>query len=191
MNQQEALDQISFMQQLVEDTKLVFASGYAFFMLWGIVWIVGYVGQALLEARDADRLWAALIVAATVAQIVITVRSRRRPGWESTSLTKKLFRINLVLIGTALILPFLLTRLTLHTGLYIPFWVGVIYVINGIFLGKEMIVIGGWIVGCTLVATMLRGDAQLLWMALAGGGSLLFTGVLLRRSYRAATKVLA
>ena len=69
----------------------------------------------------------------------------------------------------------------INTGLYIPACVGIAYAVLGVLVGKELVAIGGWLMLATVAAAFMPLEVRYLWMAAAGGGGLVVTGILLRR----------
>jgi hypothetical protein len=93
----------------------------------------------------------------------------------------QLLGMNGVLIATVIALrPLLVVDAQTHIA-YWPVAIGVIYVLNGIFLGREMVLIGIWMLVTGLASLGLPDPWGALWMACAGGGGLIASGVVLRR----------
>lgn len=197
---EEALEQIAYMKRLVDETRYRVGVGYPMFLMWGAIWVAGYLGTLALPDAAEEWVWPLLMVAAFVGHLV-DGRSGRYSVNRSTELTRKLFRVNLVLVAAAFALPSLLgmeSRALARPGdefsvnvvfgsFYIPFIVGVIYVINGVFLGVELVRIGAWLLASSLLGALIgiwiSIDASFIWMAVAGGGSLILTGILLRKNW--------
>src|SRR5260370_25423418 len=64
---------------------------------------------------------------------------------------------------------------------YFPAGIGVIYIVTGLFIGREYILIGAWLVLCGVTGLAMPVVISVVWMAFAGGGGLLLTGFILRR----------
>ncbi|MBW3589702.1 MAG: hypothetical protein KY429_09820 [Actinobacteria bacterium] len=203
MERQEALEQVEYMKRLIEDTSFRVSVGYPIFLMWGVIWVIGYIGGVVAPEAVKPWVWPVLLVAAFVGH-AIDARSHRYRVNPPTALTRRMFRINVLLAAATFLLPAVLglegavmgatsadqTQLAFSIGFgpfYIPFMVGLIYVVNGIFLGAEFVRIGTWLmvssVTATIVGVTAGASAAFVWMAVTGGGSLLLTGILLRNSW--------
>jgi hypothetical protein len=191
---QQAIAQIGYLRDLVEETRIRIADGYREFAMWGCVWVLGYGATAVYWSSHDDTgaragwMWLGLIGLATLGHILL-FRGYRRTGRRSergTTLGRRLLLVNLVVAFAALMHPFLYESVTLRSsGAYMAFWIGVAYVINGIFVGRELAAIGGWFFIVSYVARLIdQAPARSLWLAVAGGGSLLLTSALLYRESR-------
>jgi hypothetical protein len=178
----EALANIEYMRGLIEQTRAGVASGYGFFLLWGTVWVAGYLTTAFIPASTGQIVWAPLVVLGTVGSARLVMRLPKDHS-VVPSLGARLGWMNLVLVGAFIGAPFLLGAKFSYMAsvAYIPAAVGVIYVVNGMFVGREMILIGAWLVIAAVASMTMGPTVQPVWMAIAGGGSLILTGVLLRR----------
>ena len=79
MDEQEARQSLEVVEQAMAQTRRAIArsgSGY-FFIVWGIVWLVGYLGSELLAPAIAGYLWLALDVFGGVSTVAIAVRLGR------------------------------------------------------------------------------------------------------------------
>lgn len=178
----EALANVAYMRGLIEQTRAGVASGYGFFLLWGTVWIAGYLTTAFIPSSTGQIVWVPLVVLGTVGSAWLGMRLPKDHS-VVPSLGARLAWVNLVLIGAFIGAPFLLgSKFSYMASVaYVPAAVGVIYVVNGMFVGREMVLIGAWLVVAAVVSLTMGTTVQPVWMAIAGGGSLILTGVLLRR----------
>src|ERR1700692_5061278 len=66
------------------ETRSSTAYGYEiaapFLILWGVLWIVGFGGTDLLDARYANELWAAVNIFGILASLYIGLRRKRGAG---------------------------------------------------------------------------------------------------------------
>jgi hypothetical protein len=178
----EALANIAYMRGLLEQTRGRVADGYGFFLLWGAVWAAGYLLTAFVSASNSKIVWVSLVVLGAVGSAWLGTRMPK-DHWVAPSLGARLAWMNLVLVGAIIGAPFLLgANSSFATSVaYIPAAVGVTYVLNGLFVGREMILIGAWLVVAAVASLPMAPNVQSVWMAIAGGGSLILTGLLLRR----------
>ena len=191
---EHALRQIAYLRGLVEATRLRAADAYGFFILWGIIWALGYVVTAWarsdlsflpeLDGRYIGITWAALTALGWLITAVFAKRFfSSRPA---SSLGKQLFRMNLALLVALHAFWQFGFNPTSNAALnaYWPLWAGVAYVLNSFFLGRELAVIGGWLLAAGVASLFMPADVGALWLAVAGGGSLAVTGFVFRRQVR-------
>jgi len=177
----DALKQIEYMRSLVDQTRGRAADGHPWFLLWGAIWVAGYLGSAVLGQTGATGwLWFGLIVLGSGGSVVIGMRAGRK-GHPPSEFGRKLRDMNIFLVVLALGLFVPIVRDNHSLIAYIPGTVGVMYILNGIFIGWEMAALGGWILAAAIASLFLAYQAQVLLLAVAGGGGLLTTGFLLRR----------
>ena len=189
---QQALHQIGYLRDLVQETRISVAAAWPSFVLWGIVWIIGYSATALSRSdvsfAPSETILAAIWITPLVVASVLSALTGRagRRGAPTTTLGRRLFRLNvgLAVFGFA-VLPFVLfgsLDVTISFDAYIPLWIGVLYVVNGLFVGDELTAIGAWILGAAVISHFLDPSwVRPLWLAVAGGGGLLITGLIFRR----------
>ena len=182
VDSREALANIAYMRGLIEQTRARVADRYGFFLLWGAVWVAGYLATAFIASPTGEILWVPLVVLGTVGSTWLGMRMPKDQSAAPT-LGARLAWMNLVLVGAFIGAPFLLgdNFSYLKSVAYIPAAVGVIYTVNGIFMGRAMILIGAWLVVAAVASLAMGPTVQLVWMAIAGGGSMILTGLLLRR----------
>ena len=73
MKTQDALDQITYLQELINQTRLRAADGYPYFLLWGLLWIVGYTASILWS----DLVWPGILVAGSLVSVVIGFKMKK------------------------------------------------------------------------------------------------------------------
>lgn len=178
MKTQEALDQIAYLQRLIAQTRLRAADGYPFFLLWGLLWIVGYVGSIWWS----HRVWVGVSLVGAVISVMI--------GWKKKQeqpvppLLKKIGWLMLVMF---VYIVFLFSQMLLLTdsvqviNSFWPFHIGLLYILAGIFEGRSMLMIGCWLMVAAVAGLWLPFPWQELWLAAGGGGGLILTGALLRK----------
>lgn len=66
-----------------------------------------------------------------------------------------------------------------------PFQIGLIYMVSGVFLGRELVWIGLWLAASAVASLYMAAPLQEVWLAAAGGGGLFLTGLLMWRQVRA------
>ena len=184
LDTQEALSQIRYMQQLLDDTRIRVADGYAHFLMWGVLWVFGYSSYFFLPASMAGAVWLLLVPVGVIGGMVIG-KQQHQDGPPATPFTRRLMWLNLIFFAMLFLIPFV-TGMQSETSFnaFFPFYIGFLYLVNGIFIGREMVMIGAWLLLVGIATRFMPGPAQHLWLAVAGGGSLLLTGILLRQQVK-------
>ncbi|HKU63712.1 MAG TPA: hypothetical protein VJQ06_01515 [Rhizomicrobium sp.] len=148
--------------------------------LWGIVWLLGYGAQALFPPGPwLGWWWMGLSMTGAVVSTVIGRRQNvRRPGksWR----TGVLFGI--IWLFTIALFAVLHPKNPLQIGAYFPLLFAAIYAALGLWMGLRYILVGVFMAVSTLGAYFYMREYFFHWMALVGGGSLLLTGLWMRRA---------
>ncbi|MBP2650998.1 MAG: hypothetical protein H6Q74_1823 [Firmicutes bacterium] len=176
MKEKEMLDQITYLRDLTRKTRLDAAQGYKYFLIWGIVVILGYISTLWYQPY--------MIWPAAVSVGIMVHFSLEKPYNHSQSLAKRLYFLALVLaIAAFLVFGLLIIRTSdpIILNAYWPFQVGVIYIATGIFIGRDFILVGCWFILSTLASLYLSLPLQNIWLAISCGGCLVLTGLFLRK----------
>ena len=178
MKTREALDQITYLQELITQTRLRAADGYPYFLLWGVLWILGYISSIWLS----HLVW--LVIGPVGGVLSIVPRFTRKKGQSAPPLLKKLGWLMMILFLYVGFLFYQLLAISQSIQLlnsYWPFHIGLLYIAAGIFVGRQIILIGGWLILVALIGISLPFPFQAIWLAVSGGGGLLFTGFFFRK----------
>jgi hypothetical protein len=181
MKPEDVLEQIQFLKELTQQTAIQISKGFLFFILWGLIWMIGYIGEALSPVPFKATIWAILCTIGMIGSIIIFARIKDRIV---TPLSKKLWLLNIIL-GLAAMLIF--GALYINPNYYFinaywAFQIGVIYMINGIFIDNKLIFIGIWTAGASLVSLLFPTlFSQCFWLAITSDGGLMITGIILRK----------
>jgi hypothetical protein len=163
-------------------------------ILWGSIWVVGFTGQQFLP--HSYRLWLGL----DAVGIAISFFSR----WNRSTPIKHphnarigfSWMILFIFAGLwcSLISPWEMSHADAWSA-YAPFmerkmallWVTVCmfaYMIMGLWLDRFFLWLGGIVTLLALVGYFFIRDYFFLWIAIAGGGSLIASGVFIRKFWR-------
>ena len=187
---ERAATQLQYLQDLVDGVRQRASVLCPHFVIWGVVWMVGYVATSQLGPSGDDGVWAVSLICGGVASMLVGMAHRRnRP---QTVLERRLMSVNAVLIAFAVFGPVVFLHPTADADLalaWFPVLFGVIYFIDGLFLGRTLRWAGAWLVSAGLASLALPLEMQGLWLAAAGGGCLIVTGWILWRQGRAADPV--
>ncbi len=145
------------------------------FVLWGIIWAVGYGLTDFLPAHSTA-IWGAVLPVGIIAGGFVASRGAKRGfGWRYGAIAATMF----VFFASAF---FIMSPVTdRQVGAFIPLVVATIYVLMGIWAGPRLVVAGIAVAALTLVGFSLFSEHFYLWMAGVGGGSLVLAGIWLRQ----------
>jgi hypothetical protein len=160
------------------------------FILWGLLWVVGYTGSYLLPhygfIRGINWLWCGLTVGGVVGSTIIGRNQHRaqHPGQRAAGRAMGLRWIMTLVamwIFTAATFTVLRPVNAMSTGAFIPLLVALAYAVFGIWRGSRFLYAGIVLAALTLGGWFLLPQYFLPWMAAVGGGSLILVGLWLKR----------
>jgi len=164
-------------------------------ILWGSIWIVGFSAEQFIA--HAYKLWLVLDLGGVAGSFLLGTWSRRTPV--SGSGRGRIGLSWLILFGYAILWCWLFypswTAHGARWAAYGPFlerkmavfWVTICmfaYVIMGLWLDRVLLWLGALVTVATLAGYSFAPGYLYLWIAVAGGGSLVATGIIIRRSWR-------
>ena len=165
-------------------TRLSFeAYGYKsaapFLILWGALWAIGY-GVTDLWPAKSGWTWLGVVVFGFVASALLGARagngSKPRFSWR--------------IAATALVVcAFISATFAIlgpingaQVGAFIPLLIALVYSVMGIWMGFRFLIAGLLVGALTLGGYFYLHEHFALWMACVGGGTLIATGLWLRRA---------
>jgi hypothetical protein len=159
-------------------------------MIWGAVWFLGYLGNQFVPVW-AGLCWLVLILTGIAATIIIGRRSPvKSPLGRQIGIFWGMLYV-FIWIWFILLWPFFhiegaeqWIRFSRHMGAFAATVPMFAYVVMGLWLDRYLLWIGVAVTGLTLVGLYLVYPYFFYWMAVAGGGTLAGTGVLIRRRWR-------
>ena len=155
-----------------------YASGAPFLILWGAIWFLGY-GATDLVPQYANWSWPALIVVGFAASAAIGMRTKSGNARQGLRFMATWLAMAAYVTATMAVMhP---TR-DEQMGAFIPLLVAFIYVVMGIWMGLRFVIAGVAIAALTLGGYFLLASHFSLWMAFVGGGTLVATGMWLRKA---------
>ncbi len=179
----DVLEQIYYLKELAEESRVKIAVGYPFFFLWGVIWLVGYLSMLFIPGKMMSSIWLTYVIIGVIGTIIFGERMRRRRE-PAPALLKKLGWLTLLLwimSGILFILAFCGSLNINLISAYWPFQFGIIYLANSIFLDRQLTIVGCWLLFTALVSLIIPVPYLYIWLSLAGGGSLIFTGYVFRK----------
>ena len=167
-------------------------------ILWGVIWVIGF-GATQFFPSLTFRLWMALDLAGVAGSVLLLGPFRRSPV---KGLGLGMGRISLAwlaLLGYGTLWAVLLGPWELshraEWAAYAPLIGRKVaafsctvcmfgYTVMGLWLGRFLLCLGFLLTATTLVGYYFVSEYFFLWMALTGGGSLIVSGVFIRKFWR-------
>ncbi|HJR55442.1 MAG TPA: hypothetical protein VJ798_02595 [Rhizomicrobium sp.] len=160
------------------------------FILWGLIWMVGYSGSYLLLKyglpRGINWLWFSLTAVGVVGSHLIGRYQYRHqnPGQQAEGRLIG-FRFGMTFFAMFLftVAAFTIMRPVSYaaTGAFIPLLVSLAYAIFGIWRGLRFLYVGIAVAALTMGGFLYLREFFTLWMAFVGGGSLILVGLWLKK----------
>ena len=160
------------------------------FILWGLIWVVGYTGSHLLPnygfQGHINWFWFVLSWLGIFGSTVIGRRQARHldPAQRVAERARG-FRIGMSCFAAwwFIVALFIVMRpvVPVATGAVVPLLVALTYTIFGIWRGLRFLYIGIAVAVLTLGGFLYLREFFLLWMAFVGGGSLILVGLWLKK----------
>lgn len=160
------------------------------FILWGLVWMVGYAGSDLLPnygfVHGINWLWFGLVLIGIFGSHVLGRRRYRNLPPDALAKGKAIgFRWGMtMLVFYAFIAATFAVMRPVNpaaSGAFVPLLIAAIYCIMGIWQGLRFLYAGIAVAVLTLFGWFWLPQYFLLWMAMVGGGSLILVGLWLKK----------
>jgi hypothetical protein len=182
ISKEEAQDSLADIEKVLEQTRRVIANGCSssLLILWGVIWVIGYTGTQFYPAR-ALYIWGPLNLAGGLASWYIGARATPimdRGGWRIGLFWLALFVY--AVIWVVLLAPARPERLGAYFGT-VPMFA---YVVGGFWLGRFFTWLGMIVTALILGGVFLLPQWMNLWIGILGGGSLVVSGLYIRRCWR-------
>ncbi len=156
-----------------------YESGAPHFFLWGVIWILGY-GCGALKPEWDGAVWLVLDAIGFVGSFALGRHAGTRRGDGAR-------QARIYVAGVAALIASagaIIVVMRPHTGAQIAalpaLLIATAYGVTGIFRGARWAIAGIVLGSLTVFGFLLLKTDFMLWMAAAGGGTLLLTGFWLR-----------
>jgi len=164
----------------IETTQLRSATlhGYArsspHFVLWGVLWVIGY-GLNDIFPVYGGAIWAAVVPIGLIAGLAAMSRTGRGLGWRYGAVVA-------TFVGFFCAVFAVMSPVNgRQVAAVIPLALAAAYMLAGIWRGPRFVVTGLMVAGLTLTGFFLVKVHFFLWMAGVGGASLILVGLWLRQ----------
>lgn len=190
ISQDEARESLNQVADATERTRklLAYASVDKHFIVWGMVWVLGFCSSQFLPLLPW--IWLGLLVAGFVASALIGMNEPIRSTMGRRFGLFWVFLIAYVCLWMWLLSPFI----TVGQEQTMAFWrhmvaIGVTiamfaYVVMGVWLDTFVIWVGLAVTALSVLGLFVAPDYFFLWTAATGGGTLVGTGLLIHNRWR-------
>jgi len=183
---QEAADALTDIAQVQQRASIQFGyqQGASQFFLWGLIWIVGY-GVSDLWPSWAGAAWLVLdVVGLTVSYLLgCRVQSAAPHGQSDSAYGRRYLALCATILALVAATYFIMDpHRPAQFGAFPALLIAALYIGYGIWRGARWAVAGGVLGVCTVVGFAVFKEHFMLWMAVVGGGTLIVTGLWLRRA---------
>jgi hypothetical protein len=187
MEREEARQSLQLVQEAMAQARRSVSragTGY-FFIIWGAVWMLGFLGGELLPPQVSGYLWMVLDVLGAAGTVAVAVRLGRRvrspegrkAGLRSAALWGLMIAYGILLFWVSDPRP---DRAMLFVTLFVAF----AYTIAGLWISMPLMITGVAITALALVGWALFPAVLGYWLAVVGGGGMIVVGLIMMRAWR-------
>lgn len=184
ISRDEARSALEAVREVEERAKraIGLAGGGPIAMIWGFVWLVGYVGSYVIGDRESGLLWATVDGLGLIGTLVVVSRLTRRIR---DPLGPRIGLLWLFLIAYGVFWIWLARP---ESGLEIGLMAATLamfgYVILGLWIDLVFLWIGLGVTALAITFYFLLPETFDLWMGILGGGALIVSGAYIHRNWR-------
>jgi hypothetical protein len=181
---QEAADALRDIARTEHHASILrgYERGAPHLILWGLIWVLGY-GTCDLAPALANPAWLTLDIVGIIGSFLIG-----RAAAVNKSCTSARYGLRFAALGITILAFIVATYYILQPhdlaqfGAFPALFVALMYSVIGIWRGSRWAVAGIVLGLCTVAGYAFFNEHFMLWMAVVGGGTLVATGLWLRRA---------
>ncbi len=180
----EAEEALAAIQAMMKKTRRAISSSgaYIFLIVWGIVWLFGFLCAQFLPYQISGYIWTGLDILGSVISAVIGIRMGTHVRSPSTTTSGKRIGIFWFLlffyVAAAIWVAWPVNGKQL--AMFIILFVMVGWVAMGLLLSFASVQTGLVITALALIGYFLLPGIFYLWMAILGGGGMIVLGLYIR-----------
>lgn len=185
MKSDEAIEQIAYLKELTANARWRAAECYPLFILWGIIYVPGYI-------LNSFSIWIFLSLAGIILTayfFFITYKHKNTDNRLTLLLLERIaMQAVVIIISGALIFTVLMKNgLWSETNAFWPFYSGIVMMVIGISaLGTFPVTAGAWFSLVSTISVFIPMPYQSVWLEITVGGGAIITGLILRNKYKKA-----
>ena len=192
-SREEAARSLDDVHMIAERTRkaIAYAGADIVFVIWGIIWFIGYLSAQFFPLQ-AHWVWMVLVIGGMIAS-ALTFRSRSPVVSPLGARLGAFWLLLSLFVGLWgwLLSPFLsvpaqadVNNFWMHMHAITATIVMFAYVVMGLWLRSFMLWLGLGISALTVIGLLFLQPLFWIWMAVIGGGSLVVTGLIVRRKWQ-------
>lgn len=183
----EAEEALAAIQTMMQKTRRSISSSgaYKFLILWGVIWMLGFLGSQFLSKDIANYVWIGLDILGGILSMVIGIRLNR--GVRSSTHTTSGIRIGFFWL---LLFFYCVAAIGIawpvdgkQFAMFIILFVTVGWIAMGLLLSFASTWWGLALLGLSLVSYFLLEDYFFFIMAFVGGGGMIALGIYVRNRW--------
>lgn len=183
----EAEEALAAIQAMMQKTRRVISSSgaYNFLILWGIIWLLGFLNSQFLPNKTASYVWMGLDILGGILSAAIGIRLNRGVRTSSPNISGK--RIAFFWLLLLLYCVFAVAIAWPVDGKQLAMFIILFVTVGWIAMGLLLSFASAWwgltLLGLSLIGYFLLPDIFYLWMAFLGGGGMIALGIYVRNRW--------
>jgi hypothetical protein len=183
----EAEEALTAIQAIMQKTRRAISSSgaYNFMILWGAIWLIGFLSSQFLPAQTAQYVWMGLDILGGIISAIIGIRMSRgvRISTPTTSSKRIAFFWLLLFVYCIAAISVAWPVDGKQLAMFIILFVTVGWIAMGLLLSFVSVWWGLALLGLSLVSYFLLNDIFYLLMAFLGGGGMIALGIYVRNRW--------
>jgi hypothetical protein len=183
----EAEEALNAIREVMRKTRRIISrsGAYKFLILWGIIWMVGFLNSQFFPEKTASYVWMGLDILGGIVSAVIGIRLNRgvRTNLRSTSGKNIAFFWLLIFLYCAAAIGVAWPVDGKQLAMFFIFFASLGWVAMGLLLSFASAWWGLGLVGLSLIGYFFLPAFFYLWMAILGGGGMIGLGIYVRNRW--------
>ena len=180
----EAEEALAAIQTMMKKTRRAISSSgaYSFLLVWGVVWLLGFLGSQFLPQPITGYSWMGLDVLGGIASVILGIRMGRvvRSSTSTTSGKRIAWFWLFLFLYCAAAIAVIWPSGGKQVSMFIILFVMVGWLAMGLLLSFGSIWPGLVITALAMIGYFLLPGIFYLWMAVLGGGGMIGLGLYIR-----------
>jgi len=183
----EAEEALAAVQAMMQKTRRAISSsgGYVFMIVWGAIWLLGFLNSQFLPEHTAGYVWIGLDVLGGILSAVVGIRMNRgvRTSTPTTSSKRIAFFWLLLFFYVVAAIAVAWPVDGKQLAMFIILFVTVGWIAMGLLLSFASVWWGLGLLALSLIGYFLLPGIFYLWMAFLGGGGMIALGIYVRNRW--------
>lgn len=183
----EAEEALAAIQAVMQKTRRAIATSgaYKFLILWGIIWLLGFINSQYLPNQTASYVWMGLDIIGGILSAIIGIRLNRgvRSSLPTTSGRRIAFFWLLLFFYCVAAVSVAWPVDGKQLAMFIIFFMTVGWIAMGLLLSFASAWWGLGLLILALIGYFLFPSIFFLWMAILGGGGMIALGIYVRNRW--------